>query len=272
MIYMPHLAVFDENACLPQIGSTVTILNADYEPPPSYFINKEPKQYYLHCGSILKCEKFQENPNKDCLLLKLIKQHNFTIDHLKHLLRIKNEIILVTKDYPEQLALCLFEKLALENNRLDFSSFIFKTILNCQFINAKVSSCDKMPYWSFGCHPSKQNEILLGFFTILKEYGLVLLKDTRYEILCIVKKGNREKLLEFVDKFVFITNFVVFTETVKNYNIGIDYILCDINDIHAINFNYKITHFQTEDNLIIPDERIEKTKILLLKKSMVYLF
>lgn len=260
-IYMPHLAAFNEKAFLPKIGSDVTIYHAHYELIPPYFVDQKPESYYLCDKTKFDSSSSNIVNKKSCILLKLIKEHNLSIDNFKNLIKsINSEFALVFKENREDSTFLVYEILA-ELKRINFDCVKFKTISQCKFINTNINSDVKGPYFSFGCHPSRENEILLGFFTLFKQYGLFFLKDTEGMMLCVVKRENDENLKHYVEKFVCITKFVVFTETIRDHCYGIDYLFFNINDVFVVNFD--------RTKKIVKAKYLREEKCLLLKKSMV---
>lgn len=252
---MPHLAAVQETPFLPQIGGGVNIKHAHYEAPPPWFMDQQPKIYYLCSQSVLECE---ETTNGTFLaLLNLIRKRDLNLERFKGFLQmIKSEFTLVCKENVEEFACRVYET-------LPGGDFVFKTPSLCQYVNSKVGGEPKGPYWSFGCHPNCENEVLLGKFTIFKEYGLCMLNDFQYKIVCVLKgvDGGRD-LSELADKFVVITKFVVFTEIFQDYNSGIDYLVCDLADVFVVRFGGAtegLEHKNWE----------QSTTILLLRKSMV---
>lgn len=138
----------------------------------------------------------------------------------------------------------------------------YKTVSDCEFIDCNTEGYNNVPYWSFGCHPSGKCEYLLGYLRTSHELGHLMLSDRNCRMLCVVKRCNGD-VSAFVNKFVIVKNYVVFTELFRDYSYGISYILCDIADIITVNSNVKP---QMQDFGQIRDESF---KFLLLKKSTV---
>lgn len=260
VVYMPHLAAFQETPFLPKIGSNVTINHVHYEAISPYFINREQKIFYL-CDESYLCCNCVVNVTENTLL-KLIKNYHLTLEDFKDMLsKIRNEFTLICRKNVEEFAFSVYETLAKISEGV-FCGFVFKTVSHCKYINSKMVICERAPYWSFGCHPSKTKEILLGKFTMFEKYGVFLLYDCDYKIMCVIKGRKREILMGLIDNFVLIRNFVIFTESFKDYDRGIDYLFCDINDICVVNFNYK-----TAD--LCCNTTKKTLNVLLLNKSMV---
>lgn len=266
-VYMPHLAAFSETATLPAVGSNVKIEHAHFQPIPAYFIIQEPKVYYLCPDSRLNSDCSSIVSKEDSVLLKLVKQNALSITEFQSLLfNIKNNCGIVCESNVEDFTFEVYKTAAVKSRK--FSDVVFKTISKCKYVDSKINCGGGMPYWSFGCHPSKRNEILIGFFKICVNYGLFLLSDDDYDILCIVKRNNSDSLLAFVDKYVIVTKYIVFTELFRDYARGIDYLICDINDIKIVDFLSNKQQKQLKYN-VESQNTTNRLRFLLQNKSMV---
>lgn len=261
---MPHLAAFNRSASLPAIGAHVEIKHAHFEPAPAYFIIQEAKTYYLCADSVLLNTDSCVRETDFSLLLELIKRHSLGISEFKMLLaNIKNVFGLICGVGVEEFAFAVYKTVAAKK--------CLNVVSRCRFIDSKVHVASNSPYWSFGCHPSRSNEVLVGVFQVFHEYGLFLLSDCEHKILCVVKRKDRnDALLRFIDRVVVITKYVVFTEVLRDYSRGIDYLLCDVDDLILVEFDLQREHgFKLKYNNKFEQTFLSSSKVLLLNKSMV---
>lgn len=260
-IYMPHLAASNESAFLPDVGSYVKVKRAYYEPVSEYQFRNIPKVYYLRATSHLECQSIPKNPRKNhCRLLKLIKERGFSESDFKELLRqIKNVFSDVwEKEDIEDFALKVYDISG--RNSVDF-----KTISRCKYVNSKIERGSLVLQWSFGCHPSKKNEILVGYFSVFEKYGLLMLSDKHYKMVCVVKRADSNSLSKFIDKYVLVSNYVIFTEMHSDYDKGIDYLYCDVSNLKVIDVELETKVAGFENNT----PKTNQTRVMLLKKSAV---
>ncbi|KAJ8927167.1 hypothetical protein NQ314_020443 [Rhamnusium bicolor] len=272
-VHMSILMSQNELQALPSIGSKVIIKNA-HKITSSYFA----------CKSSVLMGDFSLYRKEDTFL-KLVKNHKLGIKDLIKMEGIVNLVEYNFKNLEPNLKIKLINSILeniiyLSSNKTyqddiclnkSISQFDIITVNSCKYVEIQSNKFNNFPYWSFGIHSNPKNGTLLfGHLVIQPIYGFLLLKDSHYQIVCVIYNTNSEKFRQIQDSYVLIQKYKIITEIYQENNVpNVEYLLIDLDDINII-YTVKYT-----DNCLfgnnVPCHRTFKTSIWfqLIRKSMV---
>lgn len=119
------------------------------------------------------------------------------------------------------------------------SKAILITTKNCKHVEINSNKYKDFPYWNFGVHPSDRNTLLFGYLEMQPIYGFYLIKDSLYQIVCIIITDNCNKtdieVSQLQNCYVLIEKFTVVTEIFNESGApNVEYIIAKADDIYAI--------------------------------------
>ncbi|KAF5291463.1 hypothetical protein FQR65_LT01775 [Abscondita terminalis] len=244
-VHTGHYAISTDKMQLPELGEQVKIYHAHFLITSN---NKLSKLFVCDRGKIV-CDDY--TITDDTTFIELIDDYNLGCSDLEAIdinIPVINERIKpLTSNTSLDVMLEIVRNIADMDESKNkhkclnhmFSPLRIKTVSDYCFVDLHPNRQEKMPAWFIGSHSKDGNDKLLGFLQINKRFGILLLQDSKGATPCVVVNCNKANLSNFINKFIIVSHYRIFTETYREKDVPTSqYILFDLNDAFALHSIY----------------------------------